>query len=195
MSAFPVRNLSSPLFNLGSRQPQYEGQLEETHSLGANAVNQFIASGQYYSALFNLNNLQAAQQALPFRVGFSAGAFSSLGRFLGVVPQGRNVSQYQFLDDFSITRGNHSLKFGISFRRNNIGDFDPGIGSIGASNSTTLSNFFNGDGGVYFQSLPSQASQPVGLYALGFYVADDWRRKPNSTLTFSFCGEQFSDPV
>ena len=42
----------SPLFNLGSTQPQYEGQLEETHTLGANAVNQFIASGQWYSCHF-----------------------------------------------------------------------------------------------------------------------------------------------
>src|SRR5258708_4553921 len=190
-----VTDAISPLFNLGSRQPQYEGQLEETHSLGANAVNQFIASGQYYSALFNLNNLPAAQQALPFRVGFSGAAFSPLGRFLGIVPQGRNVSQYQFVDDFSIAKGNHSLKFGISFRRNNIGDFDPGIGSIGASNSTTLSSFFNGNGGVYFQSFPSQARQPVALYDLGFYGQDEWRVKPNLKLTFSLRGEHFSDPV
>ncbi|MGA8621919.1 MAG: TonB-dependent receptor [Candidatus Sulfotelmatobacter sp.] len=190
-----VTDAISPLFNLGSRQPQYEGQLEETHSLGANAVNQFIASGQYYSALFDLNNLQAAQQALPFRVGFSGTAFSPLGRFLGIVPQGRNVSQYQFVDDFSIAKGNHSLKFGISFRRNNIGDFDPGIGSIGASNSTTLSSFFNGDGGVYFQSFPSQSRQPVALYDLGFYGQDEWHIKPNLKLTFSLRGEHFSDPV
>jgi Carboxypeptidase regulatory-like domain/TonB dependent receptor-like, beta-barrel len=190
-----VTDAISPLFNLGSRQPQYEGQLEETHSLGANAVNQFIASGQYYSALFDLNNLQAAQQALPFRVGFSGTAFSPLGRFLGIVPQGRNVSQYQFVDDFSIAKGNHSLKFGISFRRNNIGDFDPGIGSIGASNSTTLSSFFNGDGGVYFQSFPSQSRQPVALYDLGFYGQDEWHIKPNLKLTFSLRGEHFSDPL
>src|SRR5258708_32927816 len=108
--------------------------------------------------------VQAGQQALPFLVGFSGVVFSSLGRFLGIVPQGRNVSQYQFLDDFSITKGNHALKFGISFRRNNIGDLDPGIGSIGTSNSTTLSSFFNGDGGVYFQSLPTHATQPAALY-------------------------------
>lgn len=190
-----VTDAISPLFNLGSRQPQYEGQLEETHSLGANAVNQFIASGQYYSALFDLNNLQAAQQALPFRVGFSGTTFSPLGRFLGIVPQGRNVSQYQFVDDFSIAKGNHSLKFGITFRRNNIGDFDPGIGSIGASNSTTLSSFFNGDGGVYFQSFPSQSRQPVALYDLGFYGQDEWHIKPNLKLTFSLRGEHFSDPV
>ncbi len=190
-----VTDAISPLFNLGSRQPQYEGQLEETHSIGVDAVNQFIASGQYYSALFNLNNLQAAQQDLPFRVGFSGGAFSSLGRFLGIVPQGRNVSQYQFVDDFSIAKGNNSLKFGISFRRNNIGDFDPGIGSVGASNSTTLSSFFNGDGGVYFQSFPSHSRQPVALYDLGFYGQDEWRVKPNLKLTFSLRGEHFSDPV
>src|SRR6201988_424690 len=165
-----VTDAISPLFNLGSRQPQYEGQLEETHSLGANAVNQFIASGQYYSALFNVPNLQAALQAQPFRLAFAGAAFSSLGRELNVVPQGRNVTQYQFVDDFSITKGSHSLKFGLSFRRNDITDFDPGIGSIGASQGTRLPNFFNGIGGTYFQTFPSKPSQPVALYALGFYV-------------------------
>jgi Carboxypeptidase regulatory-like domain len=190
-----VTDAISPLFNLGSKQPQWEGQLEETHSIGSRGINQFIASGQYYSALFNVNNLQSAEQALPFRIGFAGNAFSPLGRFLSIVPQGRNVSQYQFLDDFSLTKGNNSVKFGISFRRNNLGDFDPGIGSIGASNSTTLSDFFNGDGGVYFQSFPSRASQPIALYDLGFYGQDEWHVKPSLTLTLSLRGEHFSNPV
>jgi carboxypeptidase family protein len=190
-----VTDAISPVFNLGSNQPQWEGQLNETHSIGTSAINQFIASGQYYSALFNVNNLSAAEQALPFRIAFAGAAFSPLGRFLNIVPQGRNVSQYQFLDDFSLTKGNHSLKLGISFRRNNISDFDPGLGSIGASNSTTLSNFFNGDGGVYFQSFPSRASQPIALYDLGFYGQDEWHVKPTLKLTFSLRGEHFSDPV
>jgi len=89
------------------------------------------------------------------------------------VPLGRNVTQYQFVDDFSIAKGYHSLKFGLSFRRNDITDFDPGIGSIGASQGTTLQNFFNGIGGTYFQSFPSQPSQPIALYALGFYAQDE----------------------
>jgi hypothetical protein len=185
----------SPLFNLGSTQPQYEGQLEETHTLGAIAVNQFIASGQWYSATFNLPNLQTALQALPFRVAFAGGAFSSLGREINIVPQGRNVTQYQFVDDFSITKGPHSLKLGLSFRRNDITDFDPGIGSIGASQGTTLANFFNGVGGTYFQGFPSKASQPIALYALGFYAQDEWSLKPNLKLTFSLRGEHFSNPV
>src|SRR5260370_38882473 len=107
----------SPLCNLRSRQTQYEGQLEETHSLGANAVNQFIASGQYYSALFNLNNLPAAQQALPSRVGFSGPAFSRLGRFLGIVPQAPTVCQYQFVDAISTPKGKSSLRMGMTFPR------------------------------------------------------------------------------
>src|ERR1700757_3609614 len=185
----------SPLFNLGSTQPQYEGQLEETHTLGVNAVNQFIASGQWYSATFNLPNLQNALQALPFRIAFAGGTFSSLGRLLNAVPQGRNVTQYQFVDDFSITKGSHSMKFGLSFRRNDITDFDPGIGSVGASQGTTLANFFNGVGGTYFQSFPSQPSQPIALYALAFYAQDEWSVKPNLKLTFSLRGEHFSNPV
>ncbi|PYX06019.1 MAG: hypothetical protein DMG85_14175, partial [Acidobacteria bacterium] len=158
-------------------------------------MNQFIASGQWYSALFNVPSLQAALQAQPFRLAFAGGAFSSLGRLLDIVPQGRNVTQYQFVDDFSITKGDHSLKFGLSFRRNDITDFDPGIGSIGASEGTTLQNFFNGIGGTYCQSFPSQPSQPIALYALGFYAQDEWSVKPNLKLTFSLRGEHFSNPV
>ena len=38
-------------------------------------------------------------------------------------PQGRNVTQYQFVDDFSCTKGAHSLKFGGNFRRYDITDY------------------------------------------------------------------------
>jgi len=48
---------------------------------------------------------------------------------------------------------------------------------------------------VFIESFPSQASQPVALYDLGFYGQDEWRVKPNLKLTFSLHGEHFSDPV
>ncbi len=38
-------------------------------------------------------------------------------------PQGRNVTQYQFIDDLSWTKGKHSLKFGGNFRRYDITDY------------------------------------------------------------------------
>src|SRR4051812_810572 len=42
----------NPAFNAVSIQPEYDGQLNETHVFSANAVNQFILSGSYYSAAF-----------------------------------------------------------------------------------------------------------------------------------------------
>src|SRR6202035_6193237 len=42
----------SPLFNITSTQPQWQGQLNETHTFGSTMVNQFILSGQSYSAVF-----------------------------------------------------------------------------------------------------------------------------------------------
>jgi hypothetical protein len=139
--------------------------------------------------------LPAALQAQPFRLAFAGGLFSSLGRLLSIVPQGRNVTQYQVGDDLSLTKGAHTLQFGISFRRNDITDFDPGIGSVGASEGTTLANFFGGLGGNYFQSFPSKPSQPIALYGLGFYGQDQWSVTPNLKVTFSLRGEHFSNPV
>lgn len=190
-----LSDVISPLFNVGSTQPQYEGQLQETHSFGSTSVNQFIMSGQWYSALFDVKDETAALQALPFRLSILGGTFSSLGRFFSIVPQGRNVTQYQLLDDFSTAKGNHSLKFGVSFRRNDVSDYDPGIGSIGASNNATLDDFFNGNGGTYFQSFPSKSRQPIGIYALGFYAQDEWRLRPSFKLNLSIRGDHFSNPV
>src|SRR5689334_10447254 len=189
-----VTDVITPVFNLGSTQPQYEGQLSETHSIGATMVNQFVMSGSWYSALFNYKDLPAALKLMPFRVGF-AGSFSSLGRFQSAVPQGRNSTQYQFLDDFSVSKGNHSWKVGGSFRRNDISDYDPGIGSIGAANNTNLSDFFNGNGTTFTQSFPSKLRQPIALYALGFYGQDEWRIKPSLKLTLALRADHFSNPV
>ena len=189
-----ITDVITPVFNLGSTQPQYEGQLSETHSIGATMVNQFVMSGSWYSALFNYKDLPAALKLMPFRVGF-AGSFSSLGRFQSAVPQGRNSTQYQFLDDFSVSKGNHSWKVGASFRRNDISDYDPGIGSIGAANNTNLSDFFNGNGTTFAQSFPSKLRQPIALYALGFYGQDEWRIKPSLKLTLALRADHFSNPV
>jgi hypothetical protein len=82
----------SPAFDGQSVQPQYEGQLQETHSFGANAVNQLILSGSWYSAIFSTPSLAASTALIPFRLGFSGNAFFSLGRDLNLWPQGRNVT-------------------------------------------------------------------------------------------------------
>jgi Carboxypeptidase regulatory-like domain len=185
----------NPAFNAQSNQPQYEAQVQETHTFGATAVNQFIASGSWYSAKFGPQDLAAATALMPFRVAFAGNTFASLGRNLNVWPQGRNVTQYGIVDDFSWTKGHHTLKVGVNFRRNDITDFSPGVGSIGISQGEDLTSFFNGEGVSYVQNFPVRQSQPVALYALGFYGQDEWQVRNNLKLTLALRADHNSNPV
>ncbi len=185
----------SPVFDGLSKQPQYEGQLQETHSFGSTAVNQFIVSGSWYSAVFTTNSLSAATALIPFRLGFSGNAFSSLGRDLNLWPQGRNVTQYGIIDDFSKVKGNHALKVGLNFHRNDVTDYSPGIGTIGYSQGEDLSSFYNGQGVSYAQNFSVRATQPVAVYGLGFYGQDEWSARPNLKITLALRGDHNSNPV
>jgi hypothetical protein len=185
----------SPLFDGQSTQPQYEGQLQETHTFGSSSVNQFILSGSWYSAVFSTKSLAASTQLIPFTLGFTGNAFFSLGRDLNTWPQGRNVTQYGIVDDFSKVKGNHALKIGINFHRNDVTDFSPGLGTIGFSQGEDLSSFFNGLGVSYAQNFSGRPTQPVAVYGLGFYGQDEWSIRPHFKLTLSLRGDHNSNPV
>lgn len=182
-------------FNGQSKQPQYEGQLQETHTFGSTAVNQFIASGSWYGAIFTTRSLAASTQQIPFRLGFTGNAFYSLGRDLNAWPQGRNVSQYGIVDDYSKIVGNHSIKVGINFRRNDVTDYSPGIGTIGYSQGDDLSNFYNGLGVSYVQNFAKRLTEPIAIYGLGFYGQDEWSIRPHFKVTLTLRGDHDSNPV
>jgi hypothetical protein len=186
-------------FNGVSNQPQYEGQLNESHTFGSSAVNQFILSGSWYSALFNVANLGAATALMPFRLNFVggsvAGTFYSLGRDLNDWPQGRNVTQYGIVDDFSMQKGNHALKFGVNFRRNDVSDYDPGAGSVGYAQSEDPLDFFNGTTTFYQQNFPTRLRVPIALYNIGVYAQDEVGLRSNFKLTFALRADHNSNPV
>ncbi len=185
----------NPVFNARSNQPQYEGQLNENHTFGSNAVNQFILSASWYSAIFSVNSLSRALSLMPFRLGFTGSKFYSLGRDLNLWPQGRNVTQYGIVDDFSLQKSTHSLKFGLSFRRNDVSDYSPGVGSIGYSAFEDVTDFYNGLSTFYQQNFPSRSRVPIALYGLGAYVQDDWAVRPNFRLTLALRADHNSNPV
>jgi hypothetical protein len=184
----------NPAFNAQSTQPQYEGQLNWTHTL-TNAVNQFVVSGSWYSAIFGPANLQASLAAFPYNLAFAGGAFALLGGENSVFPQGRNDTQYQITDDYSRVFGAHNLKVGVNFRRNDITDYNPQLGSIGLSAGETLSNFFSGLGTTYIQNFPKRLSEPIALYGLGFYAQDEWAVRRNLKLTLGLRAEHNSNPI
>jgi hypothetical protein len=189
----------NPVFNAQSVQPQYEGQFNETHTFSNNAVNQFILSGSWYSAIFKPQSIAAATAMMPYRLRFSGTAFYDLGRDLNDWPQGRNVTQYQIIDDYSKVVGAHTFKAGVNFRRNDITDYSPGLFTTGELRGETVSDFFAGGGtptgGTFIQSFAQRLTQPVALYSLGLYAQDEWAVRPTFRLTLGLRAEHDSIPV
>ncbi len=184
----------NPIFNVTSNQPQNEGQLQWSHSQGASIVNSFTINGSHYSAIFALPNQAATLAAQPVQVAFAGSALRQVGNY-AAFPQGRNVTQYGFVDDLSWTLGRNTVKLGANFSRYNISDFDPGAGSLPAVTGETLTDFFNGVASNYTQSFPDRLSQPVALWNLGFYGEDRLHMRNNFDLTLTLRTDYNSNPV
>jgi hypothetical protein len=188
----------SSALNAQSVQPQYEGQLQETHQVGANGVNQFILSGSWYSAIFGPPNLASALALTPYQLDFSGGFFNTPGSaFYGTWPQGRNVTQYQISDDYGWMKGNHNLKFGVNFRRNDLTDYTPGgnFATIPLALFGSESSFMAGTTDVYEQGFASRPTQPLALYSLGLYAQDEWAVRPDLKVTLSLRAQHNSNPI
>src|SRR3954453_4285614 len=188
----------NPALNAQSVQPQYEGQLQETHQVGSNAVNQLILAGSWYSAIFGPPSLSRAMALMPYQLAFSGGEFSTPGSAnYGTWPQGRNVTQYQISDDFGWQSGNHSLKFGVNFRRNDLTDYTPGgfFATIPVAVFADLSSFYSGTSDVFEQAFASRPTQPLAIYSLGLYLQDTWGVRPKFKVNLSLRAEHNSNAV
>jgi outer membrane receptor protein involved in Fe transport len=183
----------SPIFNANSNQPSYEGQANWAHNFSA-AVNQLIVSGSYYSAIFKPANQAAALQAFPYgMIGFD---LTNLGGENYAFPQGRNVTQYQIVDDFTKPLGNHNVKVGVNFRRNDVTDFQYSSRFVfPLAEEVSLDTFAAGAFDVVQQRFPSRLSQPFALYSLGMYIQDQWKMSPKFSLTLAVRGDHNSNPV
>jgi len=187
----------TPTFNVTSNQPQYEGQAQWVHTFSGNTVNTFNLNGSYYSAIFNFTNEAAALALQPVEVAFAGGTFSNIANNYQVpfaFPQGRNVTQYGAVDDFSKVWGNHSFKFGGNFARYDVTTHGPGLGTLPGATNETLTDFYNGVATTFQQSFPVRLTQPVNLYDLGMYAQDTWKVRSNLNLTFTMRADRFSNP-
>ncbi|HLK70026.1 MAG TPA: carboxypeptidase regulatory-like domain-containing protein [Bryobacteraceae bacterium] len=186
----------NPAFNANSVQPQYGGQFGYTRVIGPTMVNQLLLSGSYYSALFGPPNINTALAAFPTTWAFTDGLYSSnnaTGTSLGGqdqrYPAGRKVRQWQLIDDFSLTHGTNVIKFGVNVRRNFISTYAYGANTSGLLTFNSMTDFVNGslDAGAstYTQAFANIGAEPLSLYTLGFYAQDEWKVKPNLTLTLT----------
>jgi Carboxypeptidase regulatory-like domain len=187
----------SPNFDAISKQPSYDFQFQETHVLGARSTNQFTAALSHYVAQFQ-QNAALVQSTFPYEIATSGAVPFSTFNLQGDFPQGRNITQYQFIDDFTLTRGKNNFKFGFNFRRYDVSDHNffysnPAVYFGYTSNG--LQNFANGVAYQYRKSLNAESDVPIAMWGLGAYAMDEIAVAPNFKLTLSLRMERNSNPV
>lgn len=186
-------------FDANSSQPAWDAQAQETHVFGPTKTNQFTASLSHYVAQFQ----QGPQAVATFPYGQVFNMDSSIYNFTAYnpaydFPQGRNITQYQFIDDFSWTHGNHTFKFGENFRRYDVSDHNfffntPAV--YWGYTTPGLLAMANGLAYQYRQTDNLKANVPVALWGLGFYGMDEWKIRRNLKLTLVLRAEHNSNPV
>ncbi len=180
----------NPAFNANSVQPSYGGQFGYTREIGATMVNQLLLSASYYTAIFGPPNFSAAIAVFPTTFSFGQGLFSNLGGSDNAYPQGRKVRQWQLVDDYSIVHGTHTFKFGTNIRKNFISTYAALPNTSGLFTFNSITDFVNGalssaGGSTYSQAFPNIGAEGLTLYSAGFYGQDEWRVRPNLTLTLA----------
>jgi hypothetical protein len=177
-------------FNANSVQPEWEGQFNESHTFSSTIVNQIILSGLYYSALFGPPDFAASVAVFPTTLNFADGqGFAALGGTNNNYPQGRNVQQYQIVDDLSWQVKKHSLKLGINWRGNKISDFRSQVNKAGLTTFNSLVDFAQGainNGSTVAQAFSASGQVPVSALTFGIYAQDEWAVSDKLKLTLSF---------
>jgi hypothetical protein len=190
----------SPNFSALSNQPAWDLQLNEAHTFSATMANVFTAAGSHYVAQFAQNH-QLANSTFPYDVvssGFGTSVpFTELNQ-MRRFPQGRNITQYQFIDDFSWSHGRQTFKFGANFRRYDVSDhnfFYTSPTVYFGFTTSGLQQFADGLGYQYRQADTLANNVPIANWGLGLYAEDQIKVKSNFTLTLALRVERTSNPV
>jgi outer membrane receptor protein involved in Fe transport len=158
----------------------------ETHTFGAQLVNEARFGFNRIHILFSPN-----AKLNPVDFGIQDGVTDAIGLPQMVVgggginmggpagfPQGRSDTTYVFSDTLSYLRGNHSFKIGGEFRRfyNNNTNRDTGTFTF-ANTAAFLADVANA-----FTSTPNEVSTAIAQGALGLFIQDNFKVRPNLTL-------------
>ena len=173
--------------------------LNETHTFGPNLVNEarfgfnrihitFTPNALLNPADFGIRNGINEPIGLPqisitgfnFNIGGPAG-----------FPQGRGDTTFVFSDTASYLRGAHSLKIGGEFRRFLNNNFNRNIGTF---NFATPDAFIAGNGNAFTVTL-GDISSSIANGAVGLFVQDNFKWKPNLTLELGLRYDWFISPT
>ncbi len=162
-----------------------------TSILSNSVVNEFRVAYQRFGSVTNaadpssetIPSIEINQLGL---IGFNAAATRTAIGLAVNLPQFRFNNTYQILDNLSWTRGSHAMKFGFDIRRVQVKSFFfPTI--RGRLAYATLDSFVND------VAIASAINKPVpggseiqyyNWYDYFFYAQDEWKVRPNFSLTY-----------
>jgi hypothetical protein len=198
----------SSVFNVYYSGPWWQAQLNETHTFGTTAANQFLLAGIYQDGVTSVVNPAQTLAAFPTTLDWSnaGGPFTQLGGFDYIYgyPLGRGLTQYEIGDDFLKIRGKHKFGFGLDFLRAYLSNSDYTQNAVGDMLPLTIDAFYSGgvdaaspqsDSTLLRQSFATQFAQRFATYTLAGYGQDEWKVKSNLTLTLALRAEHQSNPV
>jgi Carboxypeptidase regulatory-like domain/TonB dependent receptor len=216
---------SSGGFGAGSRLPQFAQtsparvqvvSLSLLSSLSGGKINEIrFGYSRYRTSFSSLNaNFDPSTIGLNFGTGklglpeFDFTGIENLGATGFSVPRGRTSGTYQILDNFTLLKGKHTIKFGGEFRRAAIDNFNDNLergifqftAGVGLSSDPvvdSLADFYTGGAAdtnfcCSFVSV-DQGNTRRTTYNNGFsfFAQDDYRMASNLTLNLGLRWEYF----
>ncbi len=205
-------------FGSGSRLPQFaQSSPTRVQVVSASLLSTFSAS-KINEVRFGYSRYRTSFSALdaafdPASIGLDlgtghtglpefdfGGALDNLGASAFSIPRGRTSQSYQVLDNFTLVRGLHTVKFGGEVRHYTIRNFNDNLerglftfsSGNGFSNDPvvdTLTAFYLGAGFVLANTGNTQRT--TNNNGLAFFVQDDYRVRPNFTLNLGLRWEYF----
>ena len=196
----------NPAFNAVSIQPQYQGSVNHTWVMTPALVNNIVASVLWYSALFGVQDFNQTSTLMPEAIqindgGANGGGFPTFGA--ATYPYGfavgRNVGHIQFNDDLSWSKGTHTIRAGIAYRRDRYNYSSIAQNAfIGQYNLNDMADFANGKlnfsgtglGSSFSQSYPRYGNLHFHIPSADIYASDEWAVTRRLKLTY---GVRFED--
>jgi len=219
----PVHLSDEGSFAGSSSTPTQQAAIGYTRVVSPNIVNSFLAgfsryrldyvpvdyvpNGNLGTQLGILNsNVTPREQNLPI---FSPANYLGVGQTRSL-PLYRRENTFQELDNLLWTKGTHTLKFGVDFRRRQLTIYQTNQGNgrfnfssaltdargtpgITGSTGNSMASFMLGYGTVISHDYTFQFPG-IRMNEVGAYVADEWRVTKNLTVNYGLRWDYFSPP-
>ena len=197
----------NPLYNSVSHQPSYQVAATHTWVITPSMVNNSYRLGpMVHRRWLGVQDFATTQALMPDSIGISdggavGGGFATIGA--GAFPNGRNVGHFQLNDDFSWTKGAHTIKAGVNARYDQYTYTSIASGAfLGGYSLGDLSDFANGKlnfnnntKSSFTQSFPLYGALHFRLPSADFYLSDEWAVTKNLKLTYGFRVEEDFNPT